>query len=317
MTHVQGETILLTGATGFIGSPLLDRLRRRGDLNLVILSRMPPSDPPSGETWITCSMEKLTSHLLAEHQITQVHRVFHLGAFTPKGAADADCIDEAYRSNLLGTRALLEALPNVPLKVVFASTLDVYASGGEEDVLVESSPLGPISLYGASKLFCESLVASWSKQHLCGYAILRDGHIYGPGEEAYRKLVPEAIRTLLRCENPVIYGDGSTLRDLLYVDDAVEATLRAGWHKSNCIDPVNIVRGASQSIREIVEMLIALSNKPARIVYRTDRPAGRSMQFDNDRMLRVLGHWKLTSLEEGLRREIESFRKPDAPRTLV
>jgi nucleoside-diphosphate-sugar epimerase len=308
MSPWSGQTILLTGATGFIGSRLLDRLRQTTAARLIVLSRNSPLSPREGELWIKTDLDQLTRQTWLDHGVDQVHQVFHLGAYTPKRSSDGDAIDEVYRSNLLGTRALLEGLPNVPQKFIFASTLDVYSQPPEGHLLTEASPLSPSSLYGASKLFCEHLVHAFARQHACGYAILRYGHIYGPGEEAYFKLIPVAIQALLRNESPVVYGDGSLLRDFLYVDDAVEATLRAASVGIEKIDPVNIVSGKSKPIREIVEILIALNGNAGQIKYLLDKPGGRSLQFSSDRMSQILGAWKKVPLEEGLRREVGYFK---------
>ena len=254
------------------------------------------------------NLDQLTCRTFLDHGVDQVHQVFHLGAYTPKRSSDGDATDEVYRSNLIGTRALLEALPSVPRKIIFASTLDVYAQPPDGHLLTESSPLSPSSLYGASKLFCEYLVHAFARKHACGYAILRYGHIYGPREEAYFKLIPVAIQALLKNESPVVYGDGSALRDFLYVDDAVEATVRAGSVETAKIDPVNIVSGKSRPIREIVELLIALNGNAGSIKYLLDKPNGRSLQFSSDRMSQILGSWKTVPLEEGLRREVGYFK---------
>ena len=103
--------------------------------------------------------------------------------------------------------------------------------------------LAPQSLYAASKLFCEHLAGIVTKTGGTSYAISRYGHIFGAGEAAYRKLIPEAIRRLLAGVSPLLYGDGSAERDFLYVDDVVEATLRAAVAPVSELGPVNFVRG--------------------------------------------------------------------------
>jgi nucleoside-diphosphate-sugar epimerase len=138
--------------------------------------------------------------------------------------------------------------------------------------------------------------------------LLRYGHIYGPGEQAYRKLIPEAIRRLLRGEPPIVYGDGSAERDYLYVGDAVEATVRAATVEPAPAGPVNIVRGESCSIRHVVETLVQITGYPGTVQYLTDRPGGYSLRFDNRKMRAVLGEWPLVTLVEGLQREVADFR---------
>jgi nucleoside-diphosphate-sugar epimerase len=171
--------------------------------------------------------------------------------------------------------------------------------------LTEASPLGPTTLYGGSKLFCEQLVRAYGRTSGCRTALLRYGHIFGPGEEAYGKLIPSTIRRLFTAESPTLDGDGSAERDLLYVDDAVEATLRAAVAHQREIGPLNVVRGASMPIRDVVNILVRLTGFPGPVMFRTDRPAGASLRFDNRLMRDTLGTWPLVSLEEGLRREVD------------
>ncbi len=308
MSRSSCQTILVTGATGFIGCHLLNRLRQLPNTKLVLVSRNPPSDPKEGETWVAVSLDRLTSYIWQDKGVEEIDVVFHLGAYTPKTSSAGDMVDHIYQSNLLGTRALLQSLRHTPRKIVFASTIDVYAQPLDGHVLTECSPIAPPTLHGASKLFCEHLVQAFARQHGCGYAILRYGHIYGPGEEAYSKLIPVAIQALLRNESPIVYGDGSIMRDLLFVGDAVEATLRAATAEVEKIDPVNIVSGKSKSVRQIVELLTALCEFPNQISYLLDRSVGQSLKFSNDRMINLLGFWDMMPLKDGLRQEVAYFR---------
>ena len=305
---LENKTILVTGATGFIGARLVNRLRQVKNARLLLLSRKPVADSNKGGEWICSALDQLTSKQWRQAGVEQIDAVFHLGAFIPKSTADANHIPEVFRDNLIGTRVLLESLPSVPECVVFASTVDVYGPLSEAGPLNEESALGPATLYGASKLFCEKLVQTHANQLGCRCAILRYGHIYGPGEEAYAKLIPQLIRRQLQGESPVLYGDGSAERDFLFVDDAVEATLRAAVSSDHRLGPVNIVRGTSVPIRTIAEILAKCIGVSRDITYLKDKPKGYSLRFDNSLMSEVLGTWNLISLEDGLKREVEYFR---------
>jgi nucleoside-diphosphate-sugar epimerase len=273
-----------------------------------LLSRNSPSNPREGETWVTAALDELTAKTWQDRGVEKIDLVFHFGAFTPKTSNSGDMIDHIYQSNLLGTRALLESLRVIPQKIVFASTIDVYAQSSDGHVLTECSSLSPSTLHGASKLFCEHLVQAFARQRGCGYAILRYGHIYGPGEEAYFKLIPVAIQALLRNESPIVYGDGNVQRDFLFVEDAVEATLRAATAEFEKIDPVNIVSGNSKSVHQIVEILTALCESTNQASYLLNRLAGRSLKFSSDRMTELFGYWDMVPLQEGLRQEVDYFR---------
>ena len=258
--------------------------------------------------WLTGELEQLTSEYWQAHAVCHIDYVFHLGAFTPKQPAEANSIGQVVEDNILGTRALLESLPEKIERFVFSSTLDVYVPSVTGEVLTESSKVAPSALYGASKLFCEGLVSAWTKERGCNYSILRYGHIYGPGEEQYGKLIPVVIRNLLANQAPVVHGDGSALRDYLYVGDAVEATIRASLVEGD-VGPINIVRGESVTLKEIVQLLICLVGNNTGINFLSDKPNGNSLRFDNGRMTKLLGNWSMTSLKEGLASEVDAFRR--------
>lgn len=308
MKQLENKVILVTGANGFIGAHLVARLSKISGVKLLLLSRQMQQSTQQNIIWLKCSLEKLTLEFWSSHGINHIDYVFHLGAFTPKVAAEANKMDRVIDDNIMGTRALLQSLPVNPIKLVFSSTLDVYAQLNDDDVLTEESSVAPSTLYGASKLFCENLIAVWSKERGCSYANLRYGHIYGPGEQRYEKLIPTIIRNLLNNNEPVIYGDGSVLRDYLYIDDAVEATIRASLVNSD-IDAVNIVRGESLMLIEIVHILMRLVGNAKKIKLLSDKKNGNSLRFNNKRMTKLLGKWAMMNLAEGLAVEVEQFSR--------
>jgi nucleoside-diphosphate-sugar epimerase len=308
MNQLEGKVILVTGAHGFIGAHLSERLSKIAGVKLLLLSRQVRKSTQENVICLQSEFSQLTPGYWQSNEINRIDYVFHLGAFIPKTTADADNIGRAIDDNITGTRALLQSLPGNPDKLVFSSTLDVYASWTNGEVGTELSKVAPNTLYGASKLICEKLVAAWANERGSNYATLRYGHIYGPGEERYGKLIPVVIRKLLANQAPVVHGDGSALRDYLYVGDAVEATIRAALVVGN-IEPINIVRGESATLKEIVQLLIRLFNSKKEISFLPDKPNGNSLRFDNDLMTKILGSWSMIDLAEGLTAEVDAFRR--------
>lgn len=308
MNKLEGKVILVTGANGFIGTHLVARLSKIADVKLLLLSRQTKQSSQENVIWLKGELGELTPEYWRSLGIGHIDYVFHLGAFTPKISADANRIDSVVDDNISGTRALLQGLPGRPDKFIFSSTIDIYTQPDNGEVSTEGSRVGTTTLYGVSKLFCESLVAAWAKEHGCNYSILRYGHIYGPGEDQYGKLIPVVIRNLLADQVPVVHGDGSTLRDYLYVGDAVEATIRAALVEGD-IGPVNIVRGESVMLKEIVQLLIRLIGNNKEIYFLSGKSNGNSLRFDNSLMTKSLGNWQMISLEEGLAAEVEAFRR--------
>jgi UDP-glucose 4-epimerase len=305
LPFAPGTRVLLTGATGFIGSRIAESLRAMPGVECIGLSRRAPSDAPGMN--VEAPLAGLTSDIWAKHRVDRIDVVLHVGGYIPKDASTSEAASDVLSANIAGTHALLESLPSPPRSVVYASTVDVYAPS--EGTISESTPLGPTTLYAASKLYCEQLVRSHAKANAYSFAVLRYGHIFGPGEAGYEKAIPTFIRGLLAGNAPSLMGDGSALRDFLYVGDAVEATLRAADCSDRIDGPINVVRGASVSILEIVRILSDLVANGGEIEFRESRSPPRSLSFDNAKMVENLGRWPLTSLRDGLALELEYFRR--------
>lgn len=306
---LESRTILVTGGTGFIGSRLVARLRSMPGVRLIVLSRRGGPLTTQGEVEaIATPLEEVSAETWSAAHVKRIDLVFHLGGFIPKDPAQADAVADVFAGNLEGTRRLLEALPGTVQGIVFSSTVDVYRPPAQGEVLSEDSALGPRTLYGASKLFCEHLIEVHARENGWDCMIVRYGHIYGPGEEAYAKLIPQTIRQLRRSESPTVYGDGSAERDYLYVDDAVEATIRAATVSAAKASVVNVVRGQSVPVSQVVEQLAEIVEPGQKVRYLADKPAGHSLRFDNTRMRSLLGEWEFVSFADGLRLEAEQFR---------
>ena len=305
MNQLEGKVILITGASGFIGTHLAKRLSTVANATLLLLSRRERQSTQANTTWFKGDLKELTKEYWHSRNIGQIDHVLHLGGFTPKQAVDANCVAGVIDDNILGTCALLNSLPGKQQRIVFSSTLDVYSPSGDDAVITEESKVEPRGLYGASKFFCEHLVSTWATKHGSKYSILRYGHIYGPGEEAYEKIIPVAISKLLLGQSPTVWGNGSTLRDYLNVSDVVEATIRSAIVDFD-IEPTNVVRGESVTVKHDVQLLVQLSRRNTNIEFLSHKPNASSLRFKNSRMKKMLGVWPLMSLEEGLMAELES-----------
>jgi nucleoside-diphosphate-sugar epimerase len=291
------KTVLVTGARGFIGRRLVAKLRAQPEYRVWALGR-------AGDDELHVSLEALTPQFWRDRRIDAIETVVHLGAFTPKNQEQADDARSIVTGNIDGTLALLESLPGTPRHIVFASAIDVYERAPGR-VIDESSPVVPATLYGASKVLGEALVRSFARRTGCRYTVLRIGHIYGPGEERYEKVIPSLIRAMLQGAVPTLSGDGSVLRDFLYVDDAVEA-IAAAARTGGTDEIINVVRGESISIREVAQRIAAVAGYRGEFCY--TGPNAVSLRFDNARMRQLLHVQNFMPLDEGLAREIAAFQ---------
>lgn len=301
--------VVVTGASGFLGAAVLRRLARDSHTAVAAVSRAaPPEGLPSCVRWIRSDLRELSGAEWRDATAEPIEAVAHLAAFTPKHAADRDRVDDVVASNVLGTQALLRSFSHSPRRLVFASTLDVYAPQAFLHPVTETSAIGPEGLYGASKLFGEALVAAYARSAGVEHLVVRLGHLYGPGEGRYAKLVPETIRRVIAGQAPRLVGDGLARRDLLYVDDAAEAIARAVALPLHGVTRINVASGVSHSVEAIVTTIAEQAGYRGGCERIAAPGTGASIAFDTTVMRRVLGDWTLTPLAEGIRREVDWFR---------
>lgn len=291
--------LLLTGASGFIGKHLLALLiEKYGRDNILCLT----SQTISECKYLLHNNYHFEDDFFIKNGFQDIETIIHAGAFTPKKGSEANNI-QLSNSNISSTYKLLNAaLPRLK-KFIYLSTLDVYDN---DKIISESTLEKPASLYGHSKLYSEKMVESWGKEQNKSVQILRIGHVYGPGEEAYQKIIPATINNILS-EKPVqIWGSGEELRSFIYIKDIVEAIV--GSIDLEDVGVINLVGNRSISIEDLVNTIQLISNKDIAIEKIPVEKKGRDFVFDSSKMNTYLLQ-KETSLEEGLKEEFEYMKK--------
>jgi CDP-glucose 4,6-dehydratase len=233
---MHNRTVLVTGATGVVGTNFVRRLLNLG-ANVVCLLR--DNDPASG-LWYSGDIDRVsvcTGRLeVFEHVKTaiverEVDSVFHLGAQAIVGAAHRDPLG-TFESNIRGTYHVLEACRlygDRVKRIVIASSDKAY---GDCETLpyTEATPLAARNPYDVSKSCSDLIAQSYAITYGLPIAIARCGNIFGAGDVNWSRLVPGTMRSLINGERPLIRSNGLMVRDYLYVDDAVEAYLAlARW----------------------------------------------------------------------------------------
>lgn len=293
--------ILITGSSGFIGNKLVDYISSVSgeEHNRILLLTSLPS---AKYHYLLHKDYKFTSTDFLEKGYEQIDIVIHAGAFTPKSSADTNLFNENF-SNIINTRHLLDNLPNIPAKFIFTSTLDVYEQTTE--IIDEFTRLSPSGFYGNCKLFCEKMIELWCKQNNCTPQILRLGHIYGEGEEKYKKLIPEVIRNIRQNKNPVIQSSGNEKRSYLHISDCVKA-IHSSLKLQDYIGVVNIVSKNANAIKDIVQMLIDISETNLKVQILNKEIIVWDIVFDNRKMEKFLTV-EQKNFSEGLKQEFHNF----------
>ncbi|AZB01085.1 SDR family oxidoreductase [Chryseobacterium joostei] len=291
--------LLLTGASGFIGKHLLSLLiEKYGRDNIVCLT----SQPITECRYLLHNNYQFESDFFLKNGFQNIETIIHAGAFTPKKGSEANNIQSS-NSNIFNTDKLLNASLPYLKKFIYLSTLDVYDN---EEIISECTLEKPTSLYGHSKLYSEKMVESWGKENNKSVQILRIGHVYGPGEEAYQKIIPITIHNIL-AEKPVqIWGTGEELRSFIYIKDIVKAIAESIYLKD--VGVINLVGSRAISINDLVNTIKLISNKDITIEKIAVEKKGKDFVFDSSKMNTFLLQ-KETSLEKGLKEEFEYMKK--------
>jgi nucleoside-diphosphate-sugar epimerase len=288
--------ILITGASGFIGTAVLkEAVRRYGRENIIALTS---SQIDENVKVVLHNGYKFDPNIFVDNGLIDIDALVHIGAFIPKYQAESNDILKC-NSNIVNTEKILFSnLPNLK-KVVFLSTIDVYPAA---DLISEETEERPVSLYGYSKLYCEKMILYFAEKHKQIYQILRIGHVYGPGEEKYKKIIPVAISKLLTNKEIEIFGDGQAIRTFIYLDDVVKSILNAlDLPQSEGV--INIVGESRITIENLVKMLIKIhADSNVVIKYNSSFTENINLIFDNQKLKEKLFN-QFTLLNDGLRME--------------
>jgi UDP-glucuronate 4-epimerase len=288
----------VTGAAGFIGSHLTERLLADGHEVVAVDCFTDYYDPALKEE--NARAFEVERHDLAEQELDLggVDGVFHL-AGQPGVRSFGDVFDEYVRRNLLASRRVFEAAARAGVRVVFASSSSVYGDAERYPTPEETTPR-PISPYGVTKLGCEHLAYAYAKGFALDVVTLRYFTVYGPRQRpdmAFARVV-EALAAGTRFE---VYGDGYQSRAFTFVDDAVDATV-AAIDRAERGSVYNVGGGSEATIREAIAILERVSGRALELV---ERPAAqgdvRRTAPDTTRAERDLGWRAGTTLEVGLR----------------
>jgi UDP-glucose 4-epimerase len=313
---VATASALVTGGAGFIGSTLVDRLLAEGwrvdvvdDLSSGSLGNLTDARSLPGRRF---SFHRLD---VASPAVTDliVHRrpdvVFHLAAQADVRVSVARPAFDA-TVNIIGSLNVFEgALAAGASKVVFAASGGTLYGTPEEIPVREAHPQRPESPYGVAKKAATDYLHYYRQVRGLEYTALALANVYGPRQDPHGEAGVVAIFAgkLLVHERPTIFGDGKQTRDFVYVDDVVDAFVRA-TEKGGGLT-LNIGTGVETSVQQLFDVMARLtgSKQPARYAPPRTGELERSA-LDPARADIHLGWKPWTSLDEGVARTLEHFK---------
>lgn len=300
---------LVLGGAGFIGSHVAEALARQGE-------RVKIFDRPHVDRLLQLrrGYEVFTGDFLDAHSLIPALRgtdvVFHLVSTTlPKSSNDNPVYD--VESNVIGSLRLLELCREHGVrKIVYVSSGGTVYGLPRSLPVAEDHPTDPISSYGIHKLAVEKYLSLARRLYGLEYCVLRPANLYGPRQrlDIAQGAVGVFLDRALRDEPIQLWGDGSVVRDYLYVGDAVDAIVRAARFDG---EPriFNIGSGVGVSLNELIEEIGRLLGRPVKV----ERSEARLVDvpvnvLDCSLALRHLGWRATTPLAEGLRRTCDWLR---------
>ena len=304
--------VLITGGGGFIGSNLVRGLLARGDEVRVLDNFSTGSRENLAGLDVEIVEGELRSYERVHNAVRGVEVVYHLGAL---GSVPRSVQDPLTSSavNIEGTlNVLLAARDEGIRRVVYSSSSSVYGSAGELP-RTEAMPPDPISPYGVAKLAAERYCVSFSRvYHGFETVVLRYFNVFGPRQSPlsqYAAVVPLFVTAIGEGRPVIVFGDGEQSRDFTYVENVVDATIRAGSAEGASGRIFNVAAGAPGSVNLLADTIGAILGLPVEKEYRDPRPGDvRDSWADVSLADQVLGYRATVGLEEGLRRTIAYLR---------
>ena len=298
---------LVTGAAGFIGSHLCERLLGDGHQVVGLDAFIPyyPRAVKEGNLAAARAHPAFTFHALdlrrdaLEACLEGVEVVFHLAAMPGLTRSWTD-FDLYEGCNVTATQRLLEAVRRHAglRRFLYVSTSSVYGRFASGD---EALPARPISPYGATKLAAEGLCRAYAEEQGLPLVVLRYFSVYGPRQRpdmGYHRFV----RALLRGEPLTVYGDGLQVRGNTYVEDCVAATVAAAGALPG--ETYNVGGGEAVSVWDVIRKLETILGRRAEVRREPARPGDqRHTWADTGKLARHLGWQPRVGLDEGLARQ--------------
>lgn len=316
--YFQNQPVLVTGASGLVGSNLIKRLLSEGAAIRATFHKKPPVVVDDRIEYVQADLTKGEDC----RRVVEDQRFIFMCAATTSGAAATDATPMVHVTpNLLMYAQIMEAAyqANVEKFLWLASTTG-YPPSGEKPISEEEMFIGePYEKYyfvGWTKRFIEILSRMYGEKlkRPMTVIVLRPTNVYGPNDDfefATSHVIPALIRKVVERWAPIeVWGTGEDVRDVIYVDDMVEAMVRAMQNIESYV-ALNIGLGKGYSIKEILGMILEVDGyTDADIIFDISKPTMIPIRLvDTTKAETVLGFKAQTDLREGLKKTIEWYRQ--------
>lgn len=297
-SEFAGAKVIVTGASGFIGHNMVKRLNSLNAQTLVIDRNQPAEHFPNVEfEW--ADLRHLNRQYEADFLI-------HLAAVTNAGYAEKYPL-ETYETNVLGTVNLMDHV-KISKRILFPSTALIYKAS--KDPISEVGDLDQSSTYAQSKSIGEEILKFYSRRNQIDHTVVRFFNVYGPGQLPMY-IIPQILRQIVH-ENRVVVRNGAVMRDMLFVEDCIDAVLKLALAPEAANDVFNIGSGEIVSISDMATQAIKVSDRTD--VEYTDLEENidyspTAIMADIEKVTNTIEWVPTVSLTEGLKRMWDSYVK--------
>ncbi len=303
---------LVVGGTAFIGKHLVNYIRNQGDTVTIYSRKLPKNEMPSeGITFIQGSLDDREKLFAAAKDIDVV---YHLAWGTFPGTSIRNPGKDVM-SNVLGSINLLDAcVENNVHRIVFSSSGGTVYGKPIYLPIDESHFTNPISSYGITKLTIEKYIKMYGCLYDLKYAILRMSNAYGEGQLPYRGqgIIPTFLARIYEGKPLIIFGDGSVVRDYIYVKDVAKAFYMAAYGSlPNCT--YNVGSGQGINISDLIDRIKAVTGNDITVKYEQNRSFDVPKVILDCELIKSEIGWNAdVNLDEGIKRTwkwVQSYMK--------
>jgi UDP-glucose 4-epimerase len=305
-------TCLIFGGNGFIGSHLAEGLARNG-FNVKIFDSF--ARGTTNIASIQDTIELIRGDFFSENDIQcalkGVDYIFHYISTTNPASSIKDPVFDI-QSNVIGSIKMLQLAQKADVKKIFFSSSGGTIYGEPTSVpITECAPTNPVNPYAISKLVIEKYLEYFHHTYGMDYVILRYSNPYGERQNPLgnQGVIPIFLNKIKINEDPIIFGDGFSVRDYIYIQDAIDATLAVikGYSKNSVY---NIGEGKGTSLNELIQIMRDITGKEIKPKYLPD--SGKYISkivLDIEKIRKETGWFPKTDIHEGIQRTWEWILK--------
>lgn len=317
----KGRNVFVTGAAGFVGSWLSEELAAQGACVTALVrdvgegdGRQRPFLDFDGIDLVTgCVEDVVRIRRILDN--ANADTVFHLAAVNINVGPAVSPL-AIFESNIRGTWSVLEACRLTPgiERVVVASSREAVEYPGATSSAADSVLHRKRHPYQASKISAELIAQAYADTYDLPVAISRSDNVYGGRDLTWNRLIPGAVRSILRDESPILRSDGRLMRDYIHVDDMVAGYLSLAARAAGAGvrgEVFHFASGINTSALAIVLQLCEIANRPdlKPIIQKQSQSERVDQEHSTEREREFLGWTCRVGLRDGLRSTVEWYRK--------